>query len=118
MQLLPVLLMDRSYSLESEVSHTQTMTWGDTEHGSTLNTFKLRMYKSILAQMQKYRDPKGKSLLDVGCSIRWLHESREGIGSMNGFDIVPQAVDFVRKNGMVGRMLRVNPPLPGTDENV
>jgi 2-polyprenyl-3-methyl-5-hydroxy-6-metoxy-1,4-benzoquinol methylase len=93
--------MDRSYSLESEVSHTQTMTWGDTVRGSTLNTFKLRMYKSILAQMQKYVDPKDKSLLDVGCSYGGFMEAAKVVGfDVSGFDIVPQAVNFVNTSGM------------------
>ncbi len=93
--------MDRGYSLESEVSHTQTMTWGDTEHGAQLNTFKQRMYKSILGQLQKYVQPEGRSLLDVGCSYGGFMEAATKAGfHVCGFDIVPQAVDFVKTHGM------------------
>lgn len=92
--------MDRGYSLESEVSHTQTMTWGDTEHGAQLNTFKQRMYKSILGQLKKHAQPKGKSLLDVGCSYGGFMEAAEAAGfDVSGFDIVPQAVEFVKAQG-------------------
>ena len=93
--------MDRSYSLESEVSHTQTMIWGDTEHGAELNTFKQRMYKSILGQVQKHVQPDGKSLLDVGCSYGGFMEVAKNVGfDVCGIDIVPQAVDFVKAHGM------------------
>lgn len=93
--------MDRGYSLESEVTHTKTMTWGDAEHGAQLNTFKQRMYKSILGQLQKHVPPEGKSLLDVGCSYGGFMEAAKDAGfSVCGFDIVPQAVDFVKAHGM------------------
>ena len=93
--------MDGSYNLESEVSHTQQMTWGDTEHGAQLNTFKQRMYNAILAQILKFTDPHGKSLLDVGCAYGGFMEAATNAGfKVSGFDIVPQAVDFVNSKGM------------------
>jgi len=93
--------MDGSYSLESEVCHTQQMTWGDAEHGAQLNTFKQRMYKSILAQILKHTEPRGKSLLDVGCAYGGFMEVATHAGfEVSGFDIVPQAVDFVKSRGM------------------
>ena len=93
--------MDSGYNLESEVSHTQTMTWGDTEQGAQLNTFKQRMYKSVLRQLQKHVQPEGKSLLDVGCSYGGFMEAAKDVGfGVCGFDIVPQAVDYVKAHGM------------------
>lgn len=93
--------MDRSYSLDSEVSHTQTMTWGDTKHGAQLNTFKQRMYKSILGQILKHVQPEGTSLLDVGCSYGGFMEAAKNVGfSVYGLDIVAPAVDYVRAHGM------------------
>lgn len=93
--------MDGSYSLESEVRHAQTMTWGDTEHGAQLNRFKQRMYKSVLRQLLMHVQPQGKSLLDIGCSYGGFMEAAKDVGfGVCGFDIVPQAVDFVKAHGM------------------
>lgn len=93
--------MDGSYNLENEVSHTQQMTWGDQEQGAQLNTFKQRMYKSILAQTLKHIDPQGKSLLDVGCAYGGFMEAATAAGfHVNGFDIVPQAVEYTKSHGM------------------
>ena len=93
--------MDGSYSLESEVSHTIQMTWGDAEQGAQLNMFKQRMYKSILAQILKHTEPQGKSLLDVGCAYGGFMQAAASAGfDVNGFDIVPQAIDFVKSHGM------------------
>ncbi|MBL8815667.1 MAG: class I SAM-dependent methyltransferase [Planctomyces sp.] len=93
--------MDGEYSLESEISHTQQMTWGDTEHGEQLNNFKQRMYNSILKTITQHVQPVGKSLLDVGCSYGGFMEAARAEGfDVYGFDIVPQAVQRVTKSGM------------------
>ena len=60
--------MDREYALESEVQHTEQMTWGDAEQGAQLNEFKERMYQSILGSICRLVSPTGRRLLDVGCA--------------------------------------------------
>ncbi|MFM7923410.1 MAG: hypothetical protein ACKPJJ_24575, partial [Planctomycetaceae bacterium] len=60
--------MDREYALESEVEHTQQMTWGDSEQGAQLNAFKELMYQSILHSICRLISPAGRTLLDVGCA--------------------------------------------------
>ena len=93
--------MDREYNLESEVEHTQKMTWGDAEQGAELNHFKQRMYKSILSQLVRHVQPAGHRLLDVGCSYGgFLEAARTGGFDVCGFDIVPEAVAYVKRNGM------------------
>lgn len=92
--------MEGEYSLQNEIEHTQQMTWGDSEHGAQLNQFKQRMYKSILDQVCSLVDPKEKSLLDVGCSYGGFMEVAKARGfSVWGFDIVPEAVAYVRTGG-------------------
>lgn len=92
--------MDGEYSLQSEIQHTQQMTWGDTEQGAELNQFKQRMYKSILDKICGLVNPKGKSLLDVGCSYGGFMEVAKATGfDVWGFDIVPEAVAYVNNTG-------------------
>ena len=108
--------MDRGYSVESEVSHTQTMTWGDTERGAQLNTFKQRMYKSILGQLQKYVQPEGKSLLDVGCSYGGFMDAAKECWFQCLRLRYRSAGSGLRKDTRhVGRVLRKDPRLSGTD---
>jgi len=93
--------MDGEYSLESEIQHTQQMTWGDAEQGAELNQFKQRMYKSILHQIGGLVDPQEKSLLDVGCSYGGFLEAARSTGfDVWGFDIVPAAVAYVNTSGI------------------
>ncbi|MCA9061988.1 MAG: class I SAM-dependent methyltransferase [Planctomycetaceae bacterium] len=93
--------MDREYSLESEISHTQQMTWGDSDSGERLNDFKQRMYHAILNRLRQYIDPAGKTLLDVGCSYGGFMEAAAAEGfRVTGYDIVPEAVERVSRAGM------------------
>lgn len=93
--------MHGEYNLQSEIEHTQQMTWGDTEHGAQLNQFKQRMYRSILAQLTRMMNPEGKRLLDVGCSYGGFMEAADKAGfDVSGFDIVPEAVAHVMDHGM------------------
>ncbi len=93
--------MDREYNLESEIEHTQKMTWGDAEQGAALNQFKQRMYQSILLQLMKHVQPAGHRLLDVGCSYGGFMEAASRAGfDVCGFDIVPEAVAYVQQNGL------------------
>ncbi len=93
--------MDGEYRLESEIRHTQQMTWGDAHHGAQLNQFKQRMYKSILEQICRHTEPRGKSLLDVGCAYGgFMSAARDSGFDVCGFDIVPEAVAHVTAGGM------------------
>lgn len=93
--------MDGEYDLDAEVTHTQQMTWGDSEAGAHLNSFKQRMYTSILDQMERHVTPQGTSLLDVGCSYGGFLEAAADRGyEVCGFDIVPEAVDRVTAAGL------------------
>jgi 2-polyprenyl-3-methyl-5-hydroxy-6-metoxy-1,4-benzoquinol methylase len=93
--------MDGEYSLEAEVSHTQQMTWGDTEQGEQLNSFKQRMYAAILDRIERQIDFPNKRLLDVGCSYGGFMEAAMKRGmDVTGFDIVPEAVQRVTDAGM------------------
>ncbi len=93
--------MDREYNLESEIEHTQKMTWGDAEQGAALNHFKQRMYQSILRQLVKHVQPVGHRLLDVGCSYGGFLEAASSAGfEVCGFDIVPEAVAYVQQKGL------------------
>jgi 2-polyprenyl-3-methyl-5-hydroxy-6-metoxy-1,4-benzoquinol methylase len=92
--------MDRDYQLATEVEHTRTMTWGDTEQGAQLNQFKQRMYRSILKQIRRYQPPEGRRLLDVGCAYGGFMTAARAEGfDVLGYDIVPEAVEHVRKSG-------------------
>lgn len=93
--------MDGEYDLDAEISHTQQMTWGDCEAGAHLNSFKQRMYTSILDQMERHVTPSGTSLLDVGCSYGGFMEAATARGyQVCGFDIVPEAVKRVTDAGL------------------
>ena len=96
--------MDGEYNLESEIQHTQQMTWGDAEQGAQLNHFKQRMYKAVLSQLAKVVSPINRTLLDVGCSYGGFMEAAAGAGfKVSGFDIVPEAVSYVRQQSMAAQ---------------
>ncbi|HCP13810.1 MAG TPA: hypothetical protein DIT89_15865 [Planctomycetaceae bacterium] len=92
--------MDREYALESEVQHTEQMTWGDAEQGAQLNEFKERMYQSILGSICRLVSPTGRRLLDVGCAYGGFLKAAAAAGfDVVGYDIVPSAVKHVQKLG-------------------
>lgn len=92
--------MDREYALESEVQHTEQMTWGDAEQGAQLNEFKERMYQSILGSICRLVSPTGRRLLDVGCAYGGFLQAAAAAGfDVVGYDIVPSAVKHVQKLG-------------------
>ena len=92
--------MDREYALESEVEHTQQMTWGDSEQGAQLNAFKELMYQSILNSICRLITPVGRTLLDVGCAYGGFLQAAATAGfNVLGYDIVPAAVKHVQKLG-------------------
>ncbi len=92
--------MDREYALDSEVQHTQQMTWGDSEQGAQLNEFKELMYHSILRSICRLVSPAGRTLLDVGCAYGGFLKAAAAAGfRVLGYDIVPAAVRHVQKLG-------------------
>ncbi len=93
--------MDGEYDLQNEISHTEQMTWGDSEKGEQLNDYKQRMYRAVLSKVSSLIDPHGSTLLDVGCSYGGFMEAASEVGfNVFGFDIVPQAVAHVNSVGM------------------
>lgn len=94
--------IDREYALQTEVSHTQQMTWGSPKEGAALNQYKQRMYRSILERLvQQLGEPAGQRILDIGCAYGGFMAAAESAGfDVMGYDIVPEAVDFVTAQGM------------------
>ena len=88
------------YDPEQEVQHTRTRPWGKVESGSALNHYKGLMFEAILRVLRGYA-PRGSTLLDVGCSYGGFLQraKREGY-RVRGVNIVPEAVEYVRSQGI------------------
>lgn len=85
-----------TYDRETEVSHTRTCPTGKIETGIKLNSFKRRMYISVLRLLGHHAVP-GSSILDVGCSFGgFLEEARRQGFESRGIDILPEAVEYTR----------------------
>jgi 2-polyprenyl-3-methyl-5-hydroxy-6-metoxy-1,4-benzoquinol methylase len=88
------------YDREAEVSHTRTCSWGNYEAAVKLNLFKRRMYLSTLNLLGRHAHP-GASILDVGCSFGgFLEQARIHGFAPRGMDIVPEAVEYTRQQGI------------------
>ena len=88
------------YDLEQEVQHTRTRPWGMVESGIALNDYKGLMFEAILRALRGYA-PTGSTLLDVGCSYGgFLHRAQREGYRVRGIDIVPEAVEYVRSQGI------------------
>jgi SAM-dependent methyltransferase len=70
------------------------------ESGQALNDYKGLMFEAILRALRGYA-PQGSTLLDVGCSFGGFLQraQREGY-RVHGIDIVPEAVEYVRSQGI------------------
>jgi SAM-dependent methyltransferase len=70
------------------------------ESGCALNDYKGLMFEAILRALRGYA-PQGSMLLDVGCSYGGFLQraQREGY-RVHGIDIVPEAVEYVRSQGI------------------
>lgn len=89
-----------SYDEQQETVHTQHMPWGKVDTGKQLNEYKMRMFRSILALLNQHCPPPAM-LLDVGCSYGgFLLEARQSGYQVLGFDIVPQAVEYLLSKGI------------------
>jgi 2-polyprenyl-3-methyl-5-hydroxy-6-metoxy-1,4-benzoquinol methylase len=88
------------YDPEQEVVHTRTRPWGMVESGIGLNDEKSPMFEAVLRLLRRYVQP-GSTLLDVGCSYGGflLRAQKEGY-RVHGMDIVPEAVEYVRRQGI------------------
>jgi SAM-dependent methyltransferase len=88
------------YDPEIETVHTRTRPWGVVESGIALNDNKSPMFEAILRAILRYMQP-GCTLLDIGCSYGGflLRAQKEGY-LVRGIDIVPEAVEYVRSQGI------------------
>ena len=88
------------YDPGHEVQHTRTRPWGRVESGNALNDYKGLMFEAVLRALRGYA-PQGTTLLDVGCSYGGFLQraKREGY-QVRGVDIVPEAVEYVRSQGI------------------
>jgi len=85
-----------NYDEQKEVQHTLRMPWGDTHSGKDLNKFKMKMYHSVLTLLSQYCPPPA-TLLDAGCAYGgFLDEASKQGYKVCGYDILPEAVDYVR----------------------
>jgi SAM-dependent methyltransferase len=88
------------YDPEKEVEHTRTQPWGKVESGKALNDYKSLMFEAILHVLRDCA-PKGSTLLDVGCSYGgFLQRAQKEGYQVRGIDIVPEAVEYVRRQGI------------------
>lgn len=88
------------YDPRSEVEHTRTRPWGMVESGVALNDDKGPMFEAILKALARFASP-GCTLMDIGCSYGGFAQraKREGY-RVQGMDIVPEAVEYVRAHGI------------------
>ena len=88
------------YDCDTEVAHARTCAYGNAEGGVKLNLLKRRMYLSILKLIHQHLAPPA-SILDVGCSFGGFLEQAQIQGfTPRGMDIVPEAVEYVRQQGI------------------
>jgi 2-polyprenyl-3-methyl-5-hydroxy-6-metoxy-1,4-benzoquinol methylase len=88
------------YDEHQETVHAQHMPWGKIDTGKQLNEYKTRMFRSVLTLLHQHCPPPA-TLLDVGCSYGgFLVMARKSGYHVSGFDIVPQAVEYVHSQGI------------------
>lgn len=88
------------YDPEQEVGHTRTRPWGILESGVALNDYKAPMFEAILRVLRNYAQ-QGSTLLDIGCSYGgFLLRAKEEGYQVRGMDIVPEDVEYVRRQGI------------------
>jgi SAM-dependent methyltransferase len=70
------------------------------ESGITLNEEKSPMFEAILRLLSRYAQPRS-TLLDIGCSYGGFLQLAQKEGyQVRGLDIVPEAVEYVRSQGI------------------
>lgn len=89
-----------SYNLEEETVHIRARPYGAMESGIALNDEKSPMYEAILRLLRRFARP-GSTLLDIGCSYGgFLRRAQEEGYEVRGIDILPEAVEYVRSQGI------------------
>jgi len=92
--------MQSDYEPDAEENHTRQMAWGEIDRGTQLNQFKQKMYHATLDGIERYGFAEAK-LLDVGCSFGgFLMAARDRGFHGAGVDIVTEAVQYVRDQGL------------------
>jgi SAM-dependent methyltransferase len=70
------------------------------ESGIALNDEKSPMFEAVLRMLRSYAQP-GSTLLDIGCSYGgFLMKAQDEGYRVRGIDIVPEAVEYVRRQGI------------------
>jgi len=92
--------LDERYNLWQEVEHTRTRPWGMIQSGKALGDYKALLFETVLHILRKYA-VQGSTLLDVGCSYGgFLQSARKEGYQVRGIEIVPEAVEYVRSQGI------------------
>lgn len=91
--------MTSNYDAESETDHSRDMAWGNEEEGAALNLRKRQGFIATLDRIEQL-GYAGSKILDVGCSFGGiLTEAKKRGFDCAGVDIVPEAVDYVQRQG-------------------
>jgi len=95
--------MTSSYDADFETDHSRDMAWGNEEEGAALNLRKRDGFVATLDRIERMGYGASK-ILDVGCSFGGIltEASKRGFDCA-GTDIVPEAVDYVRRQGGRGQ---------------
>jgi SAM-dependent methyltransferase len=76
------------------------MPWGNNADGVALGGFRRKLYRAVLSLLQRYVSPPAK-ILDVGCSVgSFLQLAQTANYNPFGFDIVPEAAEYVGRLGI------------------
>lgn len=90
----------QTYDEAREIIHTGGMSWGKEDSALCLNEFKKRMFLFILCLLRRYCPPPAR-LLDVGCSYGgFLIEANNEGYQVSGSDILAQATEYVKSQGI------------------
>lgn len=110
-------VMLAEYEADAEAQHTQTMAWGQEDDGTALNEFKQLMFRAVLDAVRTHAAPECR-ILDIGCSFGgFLMEARRQGFDVMGVDIVPEAVSYVRSQGIPAERVAGMPDCPPAVRN-
>ena len=93
--------MTSTYDAQVETDHTRHMAWGNEDEGAALNQRRRYGFAAALGRIEEL-GYSGSRILDVGCSFGGiLVEAQKRGFECAGLDIVPEAVAYVRRLGIV-----------------